>query len=143
MASSAVTTPAMEVAVKSRAAAGMARSKGRLGRRLLWGSSLHLKQAALSKAHVLKSPKSVDVKWQETLCGGCLALSPALTFPEAGLNWVSLTKPKCGAGKRCRRTPAGALRGAEGGRAREGVWLELEPSVTQQRGSASVGDVSC
>lgn len=55
----AVTTPAMEVAVmlpgRSRAAAGVAGSKDTLGRWLLWGSSLHLKQVALSKAHVLKS----------------------------------------------------------------------------------------
>lgn len=107
----------------SRAAAGMAGSKDTLGRRLLWGSSLHLKQVALSKAHVLKSHKSVDGKGQETfaLCGGCLAISPALTFPAAGLNWVSLIKPKCGAVKRCWHTPAGTL-GSRGRQGQGGVW---------------------
>lgn len=101
---------------------GQAREEAALGQ-------LHLKQVALSKAHVLKSHKSTDGKGQETLAalyGGCLAISPALTFPEAGLNWVSLIKPKCGAGKRCRHTPAGTLWGAEGGRAGEGVWAGAE-----------------
>lgn len=60
---SGATTPSMEVAVmlpgRSRAAAGLAGSKDTL---LLWGSWLHLKQVALSKAHVLKSHENVDGK---------------------------------------------------------------------------------
>lgn len=142
---SAVTTPAMEVAVmlpgRSRAAAGVARSKD-----TALGQLAAFKAGSTHKAHVLKSHESVDGKGQETfaaLYGGCLAVSPALTFPAAGLNWVSLTKPKCGTVKRCQRTPAGTLRGAEGGRARDGSGLELEPSVTQQRGSSARRGETC
>lgn len=51
-----------DAAWQEQRAAGVAKSKDTLRRWLLWGSSLHLKQVALSKAHVLKSHKSVDGK---------------------------------------------------------------------------------